>query len=227
MSWIDAGPAAGLAEQTPLAVDLDGQAVLVVRCGADLYAVDDLCTHDGEPLEGAEVLELAPGTGIWTEQLIARAAHVTAIDAAPEMVSENRRRLGARAKQVTFVLADLFTWTPARTYDVVVFCFWLSHVPADRLDGFLATIARAVRPGGSVFFIDGRREPTSTAADHVLPVPGEEVMVRRLDDGRAYRIVKNYWPADELERRCAAVGLEVRVLETPTYFQLGLGRRSS
>ena len=55
MSWIDAGPAASLAEETPLAVDLDGQAVLVVRCGADLYAVDDLCTHDGEPLEGAAV----------------------------------------------------------------------------------------------------------------------------------------------------------------------------
>ena len=55
MSWVDAGPVADLAEQTPLAVDLDGRAVLVVRCGADLYAVDDQCTHDGEPLEGAEV----------------------------------------------------------------------------------------------------------------------------------------------------------------------------
>ena len=55
MSWIDAGTVASLAEETPLAVDLDGQAVLVVRCGADLYAVDDLCTHDGEPLEGAAV----------------------------------------------------------------------------------------------------------------------------------------------------------------------------
>jgi 3-phenylpropionate/trans-cinnamate dioxygenase ferredoxin subunit len=55
MRWVDAGPAAGLAEETPLAVELDGQAVLVVRCGAEHYAVDDLCTHDGERLEGAEV----------------------------------------------------------------------------------------------------------------------------------------------------------------------------
>jgi len=29
--------------------------VLVVRCGAELYAIEDRCTHDGEPLEGAEV----------------------------------------------------------------------------------------------------------------------------------------------------------------------------
>lgn len=55
MSWIDVGAAADLREQTPLAADLDDQAVLVVRCGAELYAVDDLCTHDGESLEGAEV----------------------------------------------------------------------------------------------------------------------------------------------------------------------------
>ena len=177
------------------------------------------------PLEGADVLELAPGTGIWTEQLVARAAHVTAIDAAPEMVAESRRRLGARAERVTYVLADLFAWLPERTYDAVVFCFWISHVPADRVDGFLATVARALRPGRSVFFLDGRPEPTSTAADHVLPHRGEEITVRRLDDGRAFRIVKNYWPADELERRAAVAGLEVVVRETPTYFQFGAGRR--
>lgn len=55
MRWIDAGPAESLAEAAPLAVDLDGRAVLVVRCAEALHAVDDLCTHDGEPLEGAQV----------------------------------------------------------------------------------------------------------------------------------------------------------------------------
>ncbi len=55
MSWIDAGPVAGLEEETPRALDLDGRAVLVVRCGPRIHAVDDLCTHDGESLEGAEI----------------------------------------------------------------------------------------------------------------------------------------------------------------------------
>lgn len=55
MGWIDVGPADALGDQTPLGVDLDGQPVLVVRCGSAVYAVDDLCTHDGESLEGAEV----------------------------------------------------------------------------------------------------------------------------------------------------------------------------
>lgn len=55
MSWIDVAAEADLAEKSPLGVDLDGQAVLLVRCGAEVHAVDDLCTHDGQPLEDAEV----------------------------------------------------------------------------------------------------------------------------------------------------------------------------
>jgi len=55
MAWIDAGAAADLAESTPLPVEVDGLALVIVRCGDDLYAVEDRCTHDGEPLEGAEV----------------------------------------------------------------------------------------------------------------------------------------------------------------------------
>lgn len=55
MRWLDVGAAADLSEDTPLAVDLDGRALLVVHCGAELHAVDDQCTHDGERLEGATV----------------------------------------------------------------------------------------------------------------------------------------------------------------------------
>jgi 3-phenylpropionate/trans-cinnamate dioxygenase ferredoxin subunit len=55
MGWIDAGAAEALTEQVPLEADLDGQPILVVRCGADVYAVDDLCTHDGERLAGAQI----------------------------------------------------------------------------------------------------------------------------------------------------------------------------
>jgi 3-phenylpropionate/trans-cinnamate dioxygenase ferredoxin subunit len=55
MRWLDVGAAADLSEETPLEVDLDGRAVLVVRCDAELHAVDDQCTHDGERLEGAAV----------------------------------------------------------------------------------------------------------------------------------------------------------------------------
>jgi 3-phenylpropionate/trans-cinnamate dioxygenase ferredoxin component len=55
VSWVDVGSAADLSEAAPLSVEIDGLAVVIVRCGNDLYAVEDRCTHDGEPLDGAEV----------------------------------------------------------------------------------------------------------------------------------------------------------------------------
>jgi demethylmenaquinone methyltransferase/2-methoxy-6-polyprenyl-1,4-benzoquinol methylase len=177
------------------------------------------------PIDGADVLELASGTGIWTKRLAARAGRVTAIDASAEMIDEARARLGATAAWVDFVQADLFTWQPAARFDAVVFCFWISHVPASRLDEFLRHVASALRPGGSVFFLDGRPEPMSTACDHILPEPGDETMVRRLDDGRRFRIVKAFRGAALLASRCAEGGLAVDVHETETYFQYGVGVR--
>lgn len=175
------------------------------------------------PLEGAEVLELAAGTGLWTQPLAERAARVTAIDAAPEMIGANQARLGALADRVAFCQQDLLQWWPPRRWDVVVFCFWISHVPQRSLDRFLAAVRAALRDGGSVFFLDGRREPNSTASDHRLPDDGEEVMLRRLDDGTEFRIVKNFWDPTELRSRCASAGLDVQVHETPTYFLYGIG----
>jgi 2-polyprenyl-3-methyl-5-hydroxy-6-metoxy-1,4-benzoquinol methylase len=172
-----------------------------------------------------EVLELAPGTGIWTERLVSTARSVTAVDASAEMIAINRAKV-ASAK-VTYLQADLFTWRPDRTYDAVVFGFWISHVPHERLPGFLATVASALRPGGAVFFVDGRREPTSTAAGDRLPEADSQMMTRRLNDGRTFQIVKNFYDPADLAARCAAAGLDVVVRETPTYFQYGSGARKA
>jgi 3-phenylpropionate/trans-cinnamate dioxygenase ferredoxin component len=54
-SWIDVGDADAVSEARPLGVDVDGVAVVVVRCGPELYAVEDRCTHDGESLGEAQV----------------------------------------------------------------------------------------------------------------------------------------------------------------------------
>jgi 3-phenylpropionate/trans-cinnamate dioxygenase ferredoxin subunit len=53
--WTDVGSAEALEDSKTLSADIDGLALLVVRCGTELYAIEDRCTHDGEPLEGAEV----------------------------------------------------------------------------------------------------------------------------------------------------------------------------
>ena len=170
-----------------------------------------------------ELLELAPGTGIWTERLLKMASSITAIDASSEMIAINRARMSS--ERVEYIQADLFSWQAQRTYDGIFFGFWLSHVPLERLDSFLDMLAAALRPGGKVFFVDGRREPTSTASNHQLPDEGEQLMIRKLNDGRAFEIVKNFYDPAALAARFTQHGLNVTVQETPTFFLYGFGEK--
>ncbi len=170
-----------------------------------------------------DVLELAPGTGIWTERLLRTATTVTAVDASTEMIAINQAKV--QSKRVTYLQADLFTWQPERAYDAVFFGFWISHVPRERLGNFLQRVTEMLRPGGKVFFVDGRREPTSTASDHRLPEANNQVMKRILNDGRAFEIVKIFYDPNELTTQCTQAGLDIKVQETATYFLFGSGTR--
>jgi 3-phenylpropionate/trans-cinnamate dioxygenase ferredoxin subunit len=53
--WVDVGAADAVNETAPLSVSVEGEQLVIVRCGDELYAVEDRCTHDGESLSGAEV----------------------------------------------------------------------------------------------------------------------------------------------------------------------------
>ncbi|MBV8910736.1 MAG: Rieske 2Fe-2S domain-containing protein [Gammaproteobacteria bacterium] len=53
--WVDVGGTEAVSDSAPFAAEVDGVAVVVVRCGDTFYAVEDRCTHDGESLGGAEV----------------------------------------------------------------------------------------------------------------------------------------------------------------------------
>src|ERR1044071_474801 len=115
----------------------------------DLRSLEGLA--DGLPIAG-EVLELACGTGQWTRLLAGRGHRVTAVDAAPEMLALARERVAGL--DVEFVEADLFDWRPPRRFDTVFFCFWLSHVPLERFEGFWRMVGDALKPGGHACFID-------------------------------------------------------------------------
>lgn len=53
--WVDVGAAGPVGDSAPFSAEVDGVAVVIVRCGDEFYAVEDRCTHDGESLGGAEV----------------------------------------------------------------------------------------------------------------------------------------------------------------------------
>lgn len=164
------------------------------------------------------VLELACGTGLWTQHLTAPAQSVTAVDASPEVIELNKQRVGA--DNVTYVLADLFQWQPPQQYDFIFFGFWLSHVPHDRFDPFWQMVRAALRPGGHVFFVDSLLNQGSTARDH-KEIGTSGRVERRLNDGRTFEIVKIFYEPDELQKQLAASGWQGYVRGTDNFFLYG------
>lgn len=168
------------------------------------------------------ILELACGTGIWTERLLPFASHLTALDGSPEMLSINAARL--RSPKVRYIEADIFEWRSDERFDTVFFGFWLSHVPPGRFAAFWETVRACLAPGGRVFFVDSRREETSTALDHRLPGPEATLLRRRLNDGREFQIYKLFHEPAELGGRLRGLGWDAEVRSTSRYFIYGFSR---
>ncbi len=166
-----------------------------------------------------EVLELACGTGWWTEQLEPYAASLTAVDASPEVIALNQARV--QSKKVGYVQADLFAWHPQKPFDTIFFSFWLSHVPPERFDSFWRGLQSWLKPGGRVFFIDSLFDGSSTAKDHQLRTPHDTVVSRRLNDGRTFDIVKVFYDPPKLAARLEALRWRADIGCTESFFLYG------
>ena len=172
--------------------------------------VEELTAALGQFGATGEVLELAGGTGWWTARLAETAARLTVVDGSPEAIDLNRRRVGTRT-DVSYVVADLFEWRPERPYDVVFFSFWLSHVPTNRFAAFWRLVGSCLAPGGRVFFIDNRLDPSLTVDDPYTISHDRGVQRRRLSDGSEHRVVKLFYEPVELTDLLGQVGWHAEV----------------
>jgi SAM-dependent methyltransferase len=170
---------------------------------------------DQLPIHG-EIVELAAGTGWWSP-LLASKGELSIYDAASAPLDRARDRLVAHGLRAHLHVRDAWA-EPDRQVDAVFTGFWLSHVPRERLDGFLGLVRRWLKPGGIFAFIDSRFDPQSSAVDH--PTPADDRSVRRLDDGREFTIVKVYYDPVALEIALAHAGFELASVTTTGRFFL-------
>ena len=169
---------------------------------------------------GGRVLELAAGTGQWTGLLADHADELLVTDASPEMLELTRAKVGDRTN-VRFHLADALALQAAKTYDVVFFGFFLSHVPPGRFRSFWDSLSPMLAPGGRVVFVDEGRH-FLWREDWIDEEAG--IVRRELTDGTVHRAVKVLWAADELESRLRAMGWGASVQDEGPFY-LGVASR--
>jgi len=165
------------------------------------------------------VLELASGTGWWTEKLARLTRDLTCVDASAETIDLAR----SRAPGARFIRADILSCEPERRYDVVFFSFWLSHVPAACFEPFWAMVADALASGGRAFFIDSYYERRGGFQAAGEP---DRVVSRRLNDGREFQAIKNNYDPAVLGKRLATLGWTADVATTGSFFYYGTATRS-
>lgn len=165
------------------------------------------------------VLEIACGTGYWTEQIAATAAAVDATDANEAMLQIARAR--PVKGNVRFAVADMYTLTPGKKYDAVFGGFIWSHIPVQDLDGLMDRLAGCLQPDGLLVFIDSnivKNTPHDAKKIANTDINGNTYQERTLDNGDAYLVLKNFPDEAFLVERLARVGAEVTVLRLEYYW---------
>jgi len=171
------------------------------------------------------VLELAGGTGWWTERLARTADLLTVVDSSPEVLALNQERVGR--SDVRYVTADLFDWHGDSHYDVVFFSFWLSHLPRSRFGEFWSLIDSSLTSSGRAFLIDNRNDPQpeTTVKDPFVIKYETDLHLRRLRDGSEYRVVSVLYEPVELQSLIEAEGWKAEIQATRRFI-FGSAHRS-
>ena len=102
------------------------------------------------PADRGHVLDVATGTGLVAEALVARGFHVTGLDQSAEMLALARKRFGDRVELVEASAAALPF--PAASFDHLTFTYLLRYV--DDPAATMHELARVVRPGGTVAMLE-------------------------------------------------------------------------
>lgn len=165
------------------------------------------------------VLEVACGTGYWTQFIARTAAKVHACDINDSVLEIAREKPIARGR-VHFFKADAITLEGvAPGCDAAFAGFWWSHVKKSDLARFVQNLATHVEPGSLVAVLDNQYAEGSSTAVTRRDAEGNTYQMRRLANGEEHEVLKNFPTPAELAEAVRPVAREAH-LETLAYYWL-------
>lgn len=152
-----------------------------------------------EPIITAKnVLELACGTGNWTQALAKRAKTVTAQDISPTALGIAREKL-SDYDNVTLIEGDAYH--PKNTngsFDVLFSSDWWSHIPKEKQSAFLGSALANLHSGSKAIFLDMSMAPHFEKEPCRYDHHHNRISLRKLPDGTPFEVVKNFPTEEEL-----------------------------
>jgi demethylmenaquinone methyltransferase/2-methoxy-6-polyprenyl-1,4-benzoquinol methylase len=172
-----------------------------------------------EIFRGRTVLEVACGTGYWTQYIAPAAKRVYAGDI-NESVLEIAREKPIPAGKATFFKADAVALDNVPPGCNAAFAgFWWSHVKKSDLAHFVANLSARIEPGSVVAILDNQFAHWSSTPLSRTDSEGNTYQTRKLANGEEYEVLKNFPKPEELADAVRSVAREAH-LEALTYYWL-------
>ena len=172
-----------------------------------------------EIFRGRTVLEVACGTGYWTQFIAPQAKRVYAGDI-NESVLEIAREKPIPPGKATFIKSDALALDNVPPGCNAAFAgFWWSHVKKSELTQFVARLASRIEPGSVVAILDNSYAEGSSTPVSRTDSEGNTYQMRKLANGEQFEVLKNFPTPDELAAAVKGVAREAH-LESVTYYWL-------
>jgi demethylmenaquinone methyltransferase/2-methoxy-6-polyprenyl-1,4-benzoquinol methylase len=157
----------------------------------------------------ADVLEIACGTGNWTQVLARRARSVTATDI-NDSVLELAGAKPYASDNVRFQLTDAYHLDGlSGKYTAAFAADWWSHIPKSCVPVFLTALCARLEPGSRVIMIDMLPAENLNFLGTYYDEEGNRINLRRLPSGEEFEVVKNFPTEEELVSSIEGFGREV------------------
>ena len=186
------------------------------ECQHDLA---DMRRHVAEALRGHVVLELACGTGYWTEVIAASAESVVAIDINAEMIALAKLR-ALPLDKVQLRVANAYDLPDdIGSYTAIFIGFWWSHVKREQQEKFLAHLRARVGDVVLVLLDDVYVEGSSGTVART-DLEGNTYQISVTADGERYEIPKTYPSDSALRKKMASMVREIKIVRLEYYWML-------
>jgi SAM-dependent methyltransferase len=152
-------------------------------------------------VSGKDVLEIACGTGDWTQVLSKRARSVVATDLIEGYLAQALKKEYVGGN-VVFNVADAYNLDGiVGDFNAAFAADWWSHIPRSRIGTFIAALHGRLRPDAKVVMVDMMPNPELDKWFSHLDEEGNVIQKRTLPTGKIYHVIKNF-PTERELRDC-------------------------
>lgn len=164
-------------------------------------------------------IEIACGTGYWTERISLAAKSILATDINDSVLEVARDKKYSR-NNVNFQSQNLFSFNPEKRFESLFGGFIWSHINLQELDNFIDRINSLVLPNGTIVLIDNNYvEGISTPVTEKDEF-GNTYQTRALKDGSEHLVLKNFPTAELIDEKLKGKAKEISFTSLGYYWML-------